>query len=139
MLKYYSVVGYTEDLQGFFNVLEAKFPTYFAGLPEIYHKYGRSTRQWLCLHSILSFQLHAILHKFTNNCHMPGLLFYNLLLFSGEYAAQRYKTKKKTPPNNSTKAIMIEKLHREYDFYYFIKQRFQNTLHLVNQSANRPK
>ena len=40
---YYSVVGMTEDMVGFLEVMEYVFPGYFKGAPELYKIIGKIT------------------------------------------------------------------------------------------------
>lgn len=41
-------------------------------------------------------------------------------------------THHKTKPSDEVTAIMKEKLHYEYDFYYFIRQRFFQVYNMLD-------
>ena len=48
----------------------------------------------------------------------------------------KYKTPHKDPASSETRDYMTERLTYEYEFYYYIKQRFYTQLYLIKQRLN---
>ena len=49
---------------------------------------------------------------------------------------EKFKTRKKIPPENSTVAIMTTKLRYDYEFYHFIRRKFYATWNKVKLKLN---
>ena len=56
--------------------------------------------------------------------------------FVGNAFWARYKTPHKDPPSDRIKDYMFDKLTYEYEFYYYIKQRFYRQLYMIKQKIN---
>ena len=90
VIRYYSVVGYIENLRDFFIALEHRLPGFFLNARNIFDSMKEE---------------------------------------ENSYIVQNKTTK----PKKSTVVELKTRIPLEYDFYYFIKQRFNCQMRMINE------
>ena len=54
--------------------------------------------------------------------------------FTGTSVRDKFATIRKTPPSDAVRRIMVDKLQLEYEFYFFVRRRFEQ--YYINMKRN---